>query len=161
MFVVLRITNKFTEYKMKKILLFTASVLALVSCKMNAGNESKGKTIDLAASGDYVEVLYFHGKQRCTTCLAIESNTRAALHNSFAAELKSGEVIFREIDLSLPENEEIAEEYGAAWSSLFVVGHENGQENRKNLTEFGFANARTSPEEFKAGVVEAVSEMLD
>lgn len=146
---------------MKRILLFTASVLALISCKMNAGNENEAKAIDQTASGDYVEVLYFHGKQRCATCLAIESNTKAALESSFAEQLENGKVVFGEIDLSLPENEEIAEEYEAAWSSLFIVGHENGQESRKNLTEFGFANARKSPEEFKAGVVEAVSEMLD
>lgn len=36
------------------------------------------------AAGDCVEVLCFHGKQRCATCIAIERNTREVLEKEFA-----------------------------------------------------------------------------
>lgn len=37
-----------------------------------------------------VEVLYFHGKQRCATCMAIEKNARNAVNTQLASELKNG-----------------------------------------------------------------------
>lgn len=36
------------------------------------------------AAGDCVEVLCFHGKQRCATCIATERNTREVLEKEFA-----------------------------------------------------------------------------
>ena len=40
-----------------------------------------------------VEVLYFHGKQRCATCMAIEKNARNAVNTQLASELKNGKVV--------------------------------------------------------------------
>ena len=36
----------------------------------------------MAQTKDYVEVMYFHGKQRCATCKAIEGESRTPVHNS-------------------------------------------------------------------------------
>lgn len=64
--------------------------LLLVSCgsggKEKSGSEDRvcacaGQNV---AAGDCVEVLYFHGKQRCATCIAIERNTREVLEKEFA-----------------------------------------------------------------------------
>ena len=33
----------------------------------------------------YVEVLYFHGKQRCATCICIEKYAREVVEKQFAA----------------------------------------------------------------------------
>lgn len=107
-----------------------------------------------------MEVLYFHGKQRCATCMAIESNTKAAMEESFADQIKKGEVVFKVIDISKKENEKIAEKYEVTWSSLFVVKYKNGQETSENMTEFAFGNARKSPDVFKSGLVKAVNKML-
>lgn len=112
------------------------------------------------AAGDCVEVLCFHGKQRCATCIAIERNTREVLEKEFADELKQGKVVFRIVDISQSENQELAEKYEVTWSSLFVVKHRDGKESSENLTEFAFGNARKSPDTFKAGLVKTVSGML-
>jgi disulfide oxidoreductase YuzD len=56
-------------------------------------------------------VIIIYGKQRCPTCLAIEKNTKELLQTSFANELKDGSVVFRQIDISLDENEQIADKY--------------------------------------------------
>lgn len=58
---------------------------------------------------DHVEVLYFHGKQRCATCIAIENNTLAVMKENFSEQVKKGKVVFKVIDISKKENEKIAE----------------------------------------------------
>ena len=54
---------------------------------------------------DHVEVLYFHGKQRCATCMAIEKNAKEVVEVQFANELKNGTLVFRTIDISDPKND--------------------------------------------------------
>ena len=72
---------------------------------------------------DGVEVLYFHGKQRCATCIAIEKGTQEVMEKDLADAVRKGEVKFRTIDISREENEAVAEKYEVTWSSLFVVKH--------------------------------------
>lgn len=145
---------------MKKILFALTVCLAFTSCNMNAKNETTTQTKSEMAVQNHVEVLYFHGKQRCATCMAIEKNTKAALEESLAEAIKKGDVVFKVIDISKKENEKIAEKYEVTWSSLFVVKYKNGQESYENMTEFAFGNARKSPDAFKAGLVKTVHDML-
>lgn len=56
----------------------------------------------------YVEVLYFHGKQRCVTCKAIEACTREVIDEQFTAQVKEGKVRFRAVDISTPDGEKLA-----------------------------------------------------
>lgn len=146
---------------MKKILFLLAVCFSFISCNMNAKNGTETQTQKEVTVKDHVEVLYFHGKQRCATCMAIESNTKVAMEESFADQIKKGEVVFKVIDISKKENEKIAEKYEVTWSSLFVVKYKNGQETSENMTEFAFGNARKSPDVFKSGLVKAVNKMLN
>ena len=145
---------------MKKILFLIAVCFAFISCNMNAKNGTEAQTQKEVTVKDHVEVLYFHGKQRCATCMAIESNTKASMKKKFADQIKKGKVTFKVIDISKKENEKIVEKYEVTWSSLIIVRHKNGKETYKNMTEFAFANARKSPDVFRAGVVKTVNEML-
>lgn len=131
---------------MKKIVLMAVACLALASCGMGTKNESSAQATEVGVpSCDCVEVLYFHGKQRCATCIAIEKNASEAVSKEFAEEIKKGDVVFRVIDVTKEENEAIAEKYEVTWSSLFVVGHKDGKESVENMTDFAFKNARLSP----------------
>ena len=149
--------------------------LALASCGMQGRSEKEIQTSDKAVvrkTGteaqtqkevtvkDHVEVLYFHGKQRCATCIAIENNTLAVMKENLSEQVKKGEVVFKVIDISKKENEKIVEKYEVTWSSLFVVRYKNGQETAENMTQFAFGNARKSPEGFKEGLVKTVNDML-
>lgn len=109
---------------------------------------------------DYVEVLYFHGKQRCVTCRAIEKSTKELLEMRFAEQVKQGSVCLRVIDISQKENEAIAGKYGVTWSSLFVVSHKTGREKAENLTELAFAQARSNPDGFKAELQQRINNAL-
>ena len=55
---------------MKKLLLLLTACVLIAAC----GRTSARKTAAAAATPteDRVEFLYFHSKQRCATCLAIE-----------------------------------------------------------------------------------------
>ena len=63
---------------MRKLFYLLIATIVLISC----GNGSKNKTETSIAKENQtnrVEVLYFHGAQRCITCRAIEANTVALL----------------------------------------------------------------------------------
>lgn len=140
---------------MKKLLLIFALITGLMSC---AGRE---KTADAPTTEtDRVEVIYFHGKQRCATCKAIENRTKEVVNSMFANELQNGALVIRTIDISTPEGEQLADKYEVAWSSLFVNRWENGKETRNNMTEFGFGNARNNPEVFKTELADKIRESL-
>lgn len=132
-----------------------ALVVGLMSCG-SGGSAANAKSPEK----NRVEVVYFHGKQRCATCMAIEKNAREAVNTMFADEVKKGTVVFRIVDISTPEGERVADQYEVAWSSLFVNKWKNGKENRNNMTEFGFGHARKNPDGFKKGLAEKIRQSL-
>ena len=141
---------------MKKSILFFSLFVGLVAC---SSDKSSKRTIEDSGKQDVVEVLYFHGKQRCATCLAIEKHAKELIDAAYAEELKNGSLFYKTIDLN--EEEALADKYGVTWSSLIIVDYDNnGKEMSKNLTGLAFGNARTAPEKFKSALSEQISEML-
>lgn len=140
---------------MKKLLMFFALLAALMSC-----GSRDNTTTEKSPEKDRVEVLYFHGKQRCATCMAIEKHTKEVVNTLFADELKNGTLVFNTVDLSTPEGEKTADKYEVTWSSLFVNKWKDGKELRHNLTEFGFGNARKDPDAFKKGLADEIRKSL-
>lgn len=110
--------------------------------------------------GDHVEVMYFHGKQRCATCMAIEKYAREVVEKDFTNEKKKGKVVFKIVDISTDEGEKIAKKYRVTWSSLFVNGWKAGKEKRNDMTQFAFKNARKNSDEFKRGVSGKIKELM-
>lgn len=109
---------------------------------------------------DIVEVMYFHGKTRCVTCQAIETNAQEVVEKDFAKELKSGKVKFTIVDISTKEGEKIADSYEVTWSSIFVNKWKNGKETRNDMTKFAFSTAKNTPEKFREGLREKITESL-
>lgn len=109
---------------------------------------------------DHVEVMYFHGKQRCATCMAIEKYAREVVEKDFANEKKKGKVVFKIVDISTDEGEKTAKKYRVTWSSLFVNGWKAGKEKRNDMTQFAFKNARKNSDEFKRGVSGKIKELM-
>lgn len=140
---------------MRTILLILAAIVGLTAC-----GSSQKKQATVMPQQDCVEVLYFHGAQRCPTCVAIENLTKEVVETTFAEQAKNGNVVFKNIDIAQKQNEAIADRYEVTWSSLFVNGWVAGEETATNLTEFAFANARTNPEKFKAELTAKINELL-
>lgn len=143
---------------MQKLLILLLLVTGLASC----GSKTDGAaTPSESPSDDCVEVLYFHGAQRCPTCQAIEKCTREVIDAEFADELKSGKVVFKVVDISTSEGESLADRYEVTWSALFVNEWNGGKESRNDLTDFAFGNARSNPDEFKAELAETIRKMIE
>ena len=139
----------------KVILVMLALCMGLMAC--NGGNVKKN---ELKSQKDVVEVLYFHGKQRCATCMAIEKETKTIVNGQFANSVKGGKLKFRVIDITKAENETIAEKYEITWSSLVIVKYKDGKEQAENLTKFAFANARSKPDVFRSELTKKINELL-
>lgn len=122
------------------------------------GQSSAPKSAEAASPVNGVEVLSFHTKQRCPTCIAIEQLTREVVETDFAAQLTDGSLTFRVVDIS--ENEALADKYEVPWSSLLVTRHKDGAESVNNLTTFAFANARTNPDRFREELRARIGKLL-
>lgn len=143
---------------MQKLLILLLVLTGLASC----GSKTDGAATQIESpKDDCVEVVYFHGAQRCPTCQAIEKCTRELLDAEFADELKSGKVVFKVVDISTTDGESLADQYEVTWSSLFVNEWKGGNESRNDMTDFAFGNARSNPDEFKAELAETIRKMLE
>lgn len=142
---------------MKRTVIFLMAALFLVSCSNKKQEQTQVKE---EIQQDGIEVLYFHGKQRCKSCVSIELHTKEMLDTYFSQEMKDGRIVFKAIDISLKENESIADKYEIAWSSLLLIKHQNGEETVKNLTDFGFSYAYKNPETFMTGMKEEMDNLL-
>ena len=142
---------------MKKVLFTITLCLGLIDCTNDKANHFTEKK---QIKKNVVEVLYFHGTQRCATCMAIEKNVKELIETVYAEELKKGELVFRSVDIS--QEKDLTEKYEVSWSSLILVDYDmNGNDNTTNLTKFAFGNARTAPDKFKSELSEQLSRMLN
>lgn len=119
--------------------------------------------IALAASAqtnDCVEVIYFHGKQRCPTCMAIEKHAREVVEHDFARQKKLGKVKFMVIDINSAEGRKIAKDYRVSYSSLFLNSRRGGKQSRTDITRFAFKNARKHTDVFKKEIADKINELL-
>ncbi len=119
--------------------------------------------IALAASAqtnDCVEVIYFHGKQRCPTCMAIEKHAREVVEHDFARQKKLGKVKFMVIDINSAEGRKIAKDYRVSYSSLFLNSRRGGKQSRTDITRFAFKNARKHTDVFKKEIAHKINELL-
>lgn len=123
---------------------YLAALALLCAC---GGTPSRSAATEEVAA-DCVQVLYFHNKQRCLTCNAIERLTQEVVDS-----IGSDRVVMRVIDIS--QNEPLADRYQVAWSSLIL-----DREGRiENLTKAGFAYAKDRPGVFKAQLTEAIKRL--
>ncbi len=131
--------------------------VGVVAC--NPAQPIEEEQVIAPKDADVVEVLYFHGKQRCATCVAIERCTQELMNEQFADVIQAGTLLFRSVDIA--EETALADKYEITWSSLVLVDYDNGQEEAENMTQFAFANARTNPEAFKEEVAKQITQMLN
>lgn len=132
---------------MKRFLFLLSVTIALFSC---TGNTSKKQLATGNKPADITEVLYFHGKQRCATCNAIEQLTKEVVDS-----LANEKILLTVIDISDEDNEAIADKYEVTWSSLIL--DRNGK--NENLTDMGFSYAKSQPDVFKLKLTEAINKI--
>lgn len=126
-----------------RILLFIVATLSLIAC----GSTGASKQIETVGA-DITQVLYFHGKQRCITCNAIEKLTKEVVDS-----LSNDKIVMKVVDIT--KEETTADKYEVTWSSLII---DRGGKI-ENLTEIGFSYAKNQPQVFKAELAEALTKI--
>lgn len=157
MFVKLRSTNRNKIQhkkivKMKKATLILLLIAIITGCNQNnknADNNAAKSAIDTTT----VNVYYFHGKQRCKTCIAVGDVARATIAKDYADNNK---VVFTEISTSEKGNEALAEKYEVTWNALIIAKGENAVE----ITDQAFATAVENPQSLENLIKEEVNKRL-
>jgi hypothetical protein len=141
---------------MKRIALLL-SIASAAMIMASCGGSAEKKTTETAkvevAETAKVMVYYFHSKQRCKTCLAIQEVAGQTIAENFA---DNADVKFLELDFTEKANEAIAEKFEVAGSTLIIA---SGDAHR-NLTSDAFANALRNPETLKEIIVAEVNKHL-
>ncbi len=95
--------------------------------KCEKSTDVKTGSATTAAAGVY----YFHGDRKCATCKVVGANAKKV-----AANLK---VKFFDINFDQEENKDLAREFEASSSSLYIKSAKSGK--IEDLTTFAFRNA--------------------
>lgn len=77
-----------------------------------------------------VIVYYFHNTFRCLTCLTMENLAEETVRDDFAAGLQSGLVVWRAVDMQLPEQTHFAARYGLDGPALVLSEWREAEEVR-------------------------------
>jgi hypothetical protein len=143
---------------MKKVaVLAFMLIVALAACNQNpkkaGSNEtSKVETID-TADPSVVYVYYFHGKQRCKTCIAVGDVSKETVEKEYADNDK---VKFIEIDNSDKANEILCEKYEVSWNALIIAKGDDFIE----ITDQAFATAVGNPQALEKLIKEEVDKRI-
>ncbi len=141
----------------KSILILLLAVL-FTACgnkaeNKQAENQAQEQTV-ATADASVVNVYYFHGKQRCKTCIAIENVTKNAVAENY---MDNPKVKYTEVNIDEATNKDLVEKYEIAFSSLLIAKGENSTD----LTEQAFANALNSPDVLTNLIKEEVNKRIN
>jgi LPS O-antigen subunit length determinant protein (WzzB/FepE family) len=115
---------------MNKKIIIGIGIIVLILLSIFVIKPKKNTTENINSVGaTKVQVFMFHATQRCPTCIRIGQWTKATVEERFLEQLRSGEIEFREINIDLPENKELAEKFQAGGSALYINSIKDGQDN--------------------------------
>lgn len=100
------------------------------------GQQPQSKSETVVEKSNKVKVYYFHNERRCTTCKAVESESRKAVK-----ELYGEKISFASFNLDREAGEQKGKEIGVNVQSLMVVCGKK----KIDLTNDGFIYARSNP----------------
>jgi len=113
-------------------------------CKKDASGKCLPTSTEKSSSTiskNRLEIYAFHGTRQCETCKNMKANTKATLDKYFAAELKSGKIVYQVIDVDDEKNEKIAEKFQATGTALMINNVVNGKDNISDWSDFAFDKA--------------------
>ena len=89
----------------------------------------------LPSAVEKIEVFAFHATQRCISCINISKYAKAVIEEKFTPEVAFGKIIFKEINIEMPENKQIAKDYQVSGSSLYITVTKDGQTFKEEDTD--------------------------
>lgn len=140
---------------MKKIYSMLALIFLLPLAGISEINHSG--TLSGAPKPGKIQVYYFHYERRCATCIAVEDETKKALNELYAAQVKKGDITFKSINLEEKSGEALANKLKVAGQSLVIV---KDDKVTSDLTDKAFMYARSEPAKLKAEIRQQIDAQL-
>jgi hypothetical protein len=85
-------------------------------------------------AGSKVVLYYFHGNERCQTCMKFESFTEEAIQGAFAEQINGGELVWKMVNTDEAANKHFVGDYELYSKSIVVVENRDGKRGKwKNL----------------------------
>ncbi len=129
------------------LLLFVIAVSFGYSCN---GQAQKLDNVTISGANT-VKVYYFHNARRCTTCKAVEAESKKSVQ-----ELYGDKVVFEVYDLETKAGKLKAKELGVSGQTLLIVSGET----KINITNEGFLYARKNPDKLKQIIKEKIDPLF-
>lgn len=127
------------------ILIGLVAATLLTACGQTNNKKENGETASLQADArqtngaSVVNVYYFHGKQRCKTCIAVGDTTGKTIKETY---VNNPNVMFTEVKTDEKENAGLVEKYKVTWNALIIAKGDDYIE----ITQQAFANAVNNPD---------------
>jgi hypothetical protein len=105
-----------------KQLLLTGLSFVMIFMHFSCSAQTDQKQASAATEvSNHVAVYYFHFTRRCSTCIAVEENSKKAVEELYPEQFKSGEYTFTAINLDEESSKEVADKLGVSMQTLLVV----------------------------------------
>ncbi|MDH6310242.1 cytochrome oxidase Cu insertion factor (SCO1/SenC/PrrC family) [Dysgonomonas sp. PFB1-18] len=139
---------------MNKSLLVLFLAVFFVACGSKTENKQAENQTIATADVSLVDIYYFHGKQRCKTCIAVGDLAKKTIEETYSGNDK---VKFIEIDTSNKQFEDLVNKYEVSWNALIIAKGENSVD----ITEQAFANAVNNPDVLSDLIKEEVNKRIN
>ena len=121
----------------------------------NLENPGTGPFSPFQTSVEKVEIYHFHATRQCTSCITVGAYAAETVNTSFAPEVASGKVVFGHVNMDLPENRALVEQYGPTGSSLWIgVYDRDGFHKEENVNVWYKIGNRDDYLTYLEGVIE-------
>ena len=144
---------------LKAAMLAIFGLILLGSCKQQHNAKIAETLTEPSQKG--IEVIYFFGKQKCSSCVAMEKFAKEAIDSVFPDKIKDGSIVFKSVDINTPEGEKLADLFEVSSSSLYIVNNNHSTPEKVDMTAFGFLNARKNRQVYKQGIIDQINKFLN
>lgn len=107
-----------------------------------------------------VDVIYFHAAQRCVTCMCFEQHVTSVVDKYFQDPISNGKMTYRVLNAATPENKEVAKQYGAVGSQLFINVIIQGVDNIADIQDIWSWKCTGNPVSFERKVKTIIDQAL-
>jgi hypothetical protein len=112
------------------VMVVVVAIVAVASLVLAPRVTAEGPTAAAASLGavakDGVVAFYFHGNVRCATCRKIEAYADEAIAQGFAAELASGRLAWRVVNIDDAGNKHFIQDFQLVTRSVVLAEYRNG-----------------------------------
>ncbi len=134
---------------MRILIVLLSTTLLFASC----GNGNQKKPVE-QMDASTVYVYYFHGKQRCKTCIAVGNVTKQTIADLYNGNSK---VKYMEVKTDEKVNEHLVDKYEVSWNALIIAKGDH----HVDITNDAFATAVNSPGVLAGQIETEVNKFLE